>query len=147
MTSRGTIVWIDDDDDLIAPQKESLESIGFHVQIMADVDQAVALLRSKRGDLCGVIIDVMMDPGEALRVLEHDAGLRTGLVLCQMLRREGLCPPPRVFIFTHRNDPKAAAQFRGMGIGYFKKQHYKGAAICDLVERQFGSEPANETED
>jgi len=138
MQSKGKIIWIDDDDDLIRPQRENLESIGYQVQVTPDVDLAIDLIRKSPIEIKGAIVDVMMDTGKTLRDEDHDAGLRTGLVLCQMLRREDRCPPPRVFIFTHRNDPKAAGEFRDLGINYYKKQHYKGNAICDLVEKEFG---------
>lgn len=137
MTLKGKIIWIDDDDDLIYPQKENLEGDGYKVEIISDVDEAIQLIRDKPNEFRGAIVDVMMDPGKELRNENHDAGFRTGLVLCQLLRNERRCPPPKLFIFTHREDPEAARDFRKLGINYYKKQHYKGRAICDLVREEF----------
>ena len=131
------IIWVDDDNDLIQPQSEYLQENGYHVVIVPDVDQAIDIISRSRSLIYGIILDVMMNPGTILRNEPHNGGLTTGLALFYYLREQHICPPVRAFIFTHRSDPEAANELAAFGISYHQKQHYKGKAICALVEREF----------
>lgn len=136
--SGNKIIWVDDDNDLIRPQSSSLLDCGYLVDVVPDVDAAIAMIKSSYPELIGIILDVMMNPGKELRDEQHMGGLVTGLVLYRYLNQKNLCPPLKAFVFSHRHDPKARTNLQKMGVNYYQKQHYKGRAICDLVKQEFG---------
>lgn len=134
----GKIIWVDDDNDLIRPQRRGLQDDGYRVQVIPDVDHAITIISEEKDGIGGIILDVMMNPGTELRNTPHLGGLLTGLRLFELLRDRGLCPPIKTFFFTHRLDPDAADSLATYGVSYHQKQHHKGKAICALVRREFG---------
>ena len=139
MTS--TIVWIDDDIDMLRQQKAYLEEAGYMVKQEEDVDNAIDYLMHNAGGVLGIIVDCMMSPGRALQGGEHQAGLRTGLVLLNYLMDRGVvrqAGPPFLFIYTHRLDAQAAEGVREKGFNYYQKQDYAGSKIKRLVDQEFG---------
>lgn len=141
MGAISKVIWVDDDNELIRPQSVSLADRGYEIDVIPDVDVAIASIKHNRSSVLGVILDVMMNPGVELRSEPHMGGLVTGLVLFRYLRRCQLCPPIKAFVFTHRHDPQARHELEKLGVSYYKKQHYKGRALCDLVEKEFGPPP------
>lgn len=133
------ILWIDDDLDLLRPQRLNLIDLGYNVLIESNIDHAMAKIDTDREQIRGLIIDLMMNPGALLRSRGHQGGLRTGLFFVEYLSKERRIDNLRMFVFTHRFDPEAAEKLRlQFGIGYFQKQDYKGAAIVELVQSEFG---------
>ena len=63
--------------ELLRQQRLYLEEAGFEVRSEADVDAAIEYLRTNKENVGGVIIDVMMSPGDTLRPLDHQHGYAT----------------------------------------------------------------------
>ena len=139
MSDNNRLVWVDDDHDLISPQSNALQDCGYIVDVVPDVDKAIAVIKKNCMQLRGIILDVMMNPGVTFRKENHVGGLLTGLILFKYLRTESLCPPLKAFVFSHRFDPDAKDQLSKFGVNYYQKQYYKGKSICDLVKAEFGS--------
>lgn len=132
------ILWIDDDLDLLRPQRLNLLDRGYNVIIEGDVDYALEKILSDLDSIQGLIIDVMMNPGARFRTLAHQGGLRTGLLLVDYLIKEKRLTSLPIFVFTHRFDPEAAERLRlEYRINYYQKQDFKGEAIVSLVREEF----------
>lgn len=132
-----TILWIDDDGDLLESQKKNLTERGYKVVIESDVDKAIDYINNNSTNLIGIIFDVMMNPGITLKDYETQGGLRTGIVLIDYLHERKLIDGVRCFVFTHRIDPVAVKHLGDIGISYKQKQKNKGKKIITLVEELF----------
>lgn len=136
----GAILWIDDDVDLLRQQRFYLEGIGCEVVDIEDVDRAIELIEQDAERYRGIILDCMMSPGKRLRRYDHNAGLRTGLVLLDYLIEHKLVLQggwPRLFIFTYRIDVNDLRETEQKGFKYHQKQDYPGSKIQELVREEF----------
>ena len=133
----NTILWIDDDHDLLRSQRMNLTEDGYNVFIEPDVDKALSIISGSREKLCGIILDVMMNPGKILKNKNHHGGLKTGLVFLEYLNEENLLQGLKVFVFTHRIDSEMSEDIQKMDVHYHLKQDHKGKKIVDLVKKEF----------
>ncbi len=138
MNKPRTILWVDDDNDLLKHNRSNLLDAGYAVDVESNVDVAIEKMKDDAEKLKGVILDVMMNPGVTLRNHDHQGGLKTGLVLLTHIRREKILDGVSIFFFSHRVDGDAVEKAETMGVRYHQKQDYKGKKICDLVFEEFG---------
>ena len=141
------IIWVNDDHEWLRNQKDHILSIGYGVEIIPEVDVALEEIQRKKDILAGIILDVMMNPGETLSQRDHDQGLKTGLVVLEYLEELQILRKsryPGLFIFTHRLDPDAARAIQEKGYGYHQKQDFLGTKIIKLVRDEFEQDDDDE---
>lgn len=133
------LLWIDDDHQLLDHAVSRLRENGIQVLVESDVDKAIAILRSRHSELLGVLVDLMMDPGQTLAKYPTEGGYETGFCLVDYLHSEGLLDKLNLRIFTN-----AQAQLRfypGEGAKYSvkieRKSKYKGVKFLNFVIREF----------
>lgn len=132
------ILWIDDDFDLLRPQRQNLVDDGYEVVTEVHIDSAINRLIEIREEYDGIILDIMMAPGEKLRNKATQGGLKTGLIFLRYLQKSGTLSRIKIFIFTHRYSVEDAQQAAQLNVGYHFKQDHKGSAIVELVQHEFG---------
>jgi CheY-like chemotaxis protein len=99
------ILWVDDEVDLLRPHLLFLQARGYHVDAIANGDDALALLRTNPYDL--VLLDEQM-PG------------RRGLEVLEILRRED--PHARVVMVTKSEEDRTMTEAIGRRVdGYLVK--------------------------
>jgi CheY-like chemotaxis protein len=132
------ILWIDDDEDLLEPQRRNLEEAGYRIKICDGVDSAYSALRDRSHTFKGIILDVMLSPGALLANESVSGGLRTGIVFLERLQREKLLKECRLFVFSHRGFLPDSEHVNSLGYKYHLKQDHMGAKIVNLVRAEFG---------
>jgi CheY-like chemotaxis protein len=73
-TPRGTILLVDDDPDVREIAQEMLERLGFEVHPASDGSEALAWIRTHKGPLAAVLLDLAMPEmsgGEVARELQR----------------------------------------------------------------------------
>ncbi|MBM2813642.1 MAG: response regulator receiver protein [Ignavibacteria bacterium] len=88
--SKGKILWIDDEIELLRPHIILLEQRGYYVETATNGDDAVELVRSKHFDL--IFLDEMMVGKSGLETLPQlkEADQKTAIVMCTKSEAESL---------------------------------------------------------
>ena len=94
------ILFVDDDVHLMASYLDELEDDGFTVRVCRSADECLDAVGTTH-ELDAVILDVMMAPG-SFGASMTDAGMNTGIVLLQELRKRHRDLP--VVVLTNRVD-------------------------------------------
>ena len=62
--ARRLILWVDDDQELLRQQRAFIQEHGYDVRMLADVDEAIRMIRDQAKEITGIIIDVMTVPAQ-----------------------------------------------------------------------------------
>ena len=101
------ILIIDDDVFGVSPYKFALEDAGFGVTVVGNPDDALRVLKTNRAEIELIVLDILMPSGQRLSDSETSAGLETGTVLFDLIRREFPSVPVVVFSITNSSGIKA----------------------------------------
>ena len=133
------LLWIDDDHQLLDHAVSRLRENGILVLVEADVDRAIEIIRQRHNEVLGVLIDLMMDPGETLSVYPTEGGYETGFCLVDYLQSEGLLKGLNVRLFTNaqpavRKYPHEESEY---AVKIERKSRYKGVRFLNFVTKEF----------
>jgi CheY-like chemotaxis protein len=81
------IVWIDDDSYRTKTLCELLEYSGHRIDFFQEYEKGYDFIKSNASQLDGIILDVMMPPGEFFDPKDTNDGLTTGLNLYTLIRK------------------------------------------------------------
>jgi len=125
------ILFIDDDQRRMKPYVDELVRNRHEVVFVDNVDQALAMFRS-RNDFDLVVLDISMDAGTAYRFEDTGGGTRTGLPLYDTIRagRRDL----RIVALTNVPILRIAAHFERDDDRFWRLVHKP-----DVLPRQFAS--------
>ena len=112
------ILWVDDEVDLLRPHVLFLQARGYHVDAIANGDDALALLRSRPYDL--VLLDEQMP------------GLR-GLEVLEMLRRDD--PHARVVMVTKSEEDRTMNEAIGRRVDAYLVKPTSPRQVLSVVTR------------
>ncbi|MEO1250906.1 MAG: hypothetical protein AAFW81_01010 [Pseudomonadota bacterium] len=138
MINGKPLLWIDDDVRYLRPQVKNLQDEEITVEVERNVDQGRAKVMNSEGAYAGVILDVMMSPGEAYRNIDNRGGLITGLLFVREMHMLGLLASLKITVLSHRNDVGAEEEIKSLGVDYCHKADHAGIRIVDFVRDQFG---------
>jgi CheY-like chemotaxis protein len=93
------ILFVDDEIYGLDNDVDNLTRAGFEVKIAATVDEAMAFLEDRRGDVEGIICDIMMPHGAVFTGADTREGLRTGVKLFEWVRARW--PETPFVVFTN----------------------------------------------
>ena len=110
-----TILLIDDDQAFLEPLADALEFEGHHILKARTADEALEILKQKQVDL--VTIDIMLDPGDALKdeVDSHS----TGIFLCEEITRK--YPQIDAFCISVVSEMRIIRKIESLGIRFLRK--------------------------
>ena len=131
-------MWIDDDLNYLKVQRELIWDEGWVTEAFADIDEAVAYVRSPKKSFKGVILDLQMAPGDCFRDFDHMGGLRTGFHFLELCLSEGLLEPSDVVVYTNSQDEELVDIIDGLNVKVGKKRDYMGSRLIELLESAFG---------
>ena len=140
MTDKKFVVWVDDDRLLLSLSITALKEESIDVLSIDNVKDAYKFIKNDPQKIAGIIIDVMMDPGELLADRATRHGLETGYRFADYLSEQDLLKETSLFFLTN-------ASFTGevyrtadgeKEIPRFKKSKYESDELVDLVIEQFG---------
>jgi CheY-like chemotaxis protein len=86
---KNHVLMIDDDRQVMSVYETALRKRQFEVTRFsgeACVDDALRFLGESANQVDVIVADIMMPPGETLRDRDTDEGMRTGVVLLEMLK-------------------------------------------------------------
>jgi len=86
-----------------------MESKGFQVIQEQHPDRAIEFAKKEKGNLCAIILDVMMRSG-GFAPDETNQGLRTGMLVFRELQK--ICPSVPVVVLTNVSNEETLAGFR-----------------------------------
>lgn len=113
--NRKTILLIDDEQSFLEPLADALSSEGYRILIARTASEALEILKQEKVDM--VTIDIMLDPGEALKdkVDSH----KTGLFLCEEISRN--YPHIDAFCISVISDMQTIKKVESFGIRFLRK--------------------------
>ncbi len=139
MTDDRFLLWIDDDQQLLDHAVSRLRENGIRVVVEPSIDKAVETIRTRQSELLGVLVDLMMDPGELLSGLATEGGYETGFRLIDYLQSEGLMADLVFKIFT--NAQTGFRQYPPDGskhaVRIVQKSRYKGVKFLNFIKSEF----------
>lgn len=113
--SNKTILLIDDEPSFLEALADALEFEGFRVLKATNAEEGIRILNSKKIDL--VTIDVMIDPGPALRnkVQPHEAGV----YICEYVAKHH--PQLDAFCISVVSDLETIKRIQSFGVKFLRK--------------------------
>lgn len=139
------VLWVDDDFTLLDGAAQRLRENGIKVVIEPSIDEAERIVRERKEQIRGIILDLMMDPGVLLREAKHDSGFLTGFRFADYLWQSGHLTDLRVFFFTNKDAVGTKYSPQGMlqhdtespEIRIEKKNRFKAIKFVTLVQERF----------
>ena len=131
------ILWVDNDVHYLRPQVQNLLDEKIPVEVESKIDGAREEVINGHKSYRGVILDMMMPPGDYYASSNHKGGFFTGLLFVQEMSDLGLLPKLKVVVLTNFQDQDAINAIEAFGIQYADKYDYRGMKIIDLVEDCF----------
>ncbi len=124
-----TIVWIEDDTDIIDPVVRPLERAGYNVQRINTVEQALGSLDEIRNsDL--ILLDMILPTGG----VEGPFGHYPGLDLLRLLREEhGITTP--VVAFSVVTNPDVHTELLRLGVNVVVRKPVLPSKLKEAVDR------------
>ena len=104
------ILLVDDDVEHTFGIEQRLKMDGFNVERATNAKQAWEMLQSRRKKYYGVIIDIMMPADGLFAYDETDQDLKTGILLCEKIKKE-LRNDLKIIGLTNHRDEKIKKQF------------------------------------
>jgi len=101
------ILIVDDDRFALRPYLVALLDAGYDPTTVNGPDEAMEMARSEHFD--AVILDIMMEPGEAFNSFETAGGMKTGLALAREL--QAIQPEAKMIALTLSTDPEVQTWF------------------------------------
>lgn len=105
------ILMIDDDKLPMQYYIRRLEKNNFEVKHFVKPDDAFEYLDNEQPHIDGVILDIMLPPGEKYKDEQTNQGLRTGFFVLKDLRNYQPYSNIPVVILTNVRNPKTLAEF------------------------------------
>lgn len=123
------VIWVDEDERIWASERWLLEGLGLAVIAVSDATSALKLVREARlNEIALIILDVMLLPGDDETTFSDtitDGGLKTGLVLGQLLAREHADIGQKLLFFSRVTDEIGTAEImrisKELGAYYLQK--------------------------
>lgn len=133
------LLWVDDDHALLNHAVSRLIENNIKVLVTPTVDEAIGVIKTRRDQLIGVLVDLMMDPGKALEEYDHKAGFETGFRFIDYLCQHELVDGMKICIFTNHNPPQNFYCPDGFDLEFKidRKSRYKAIQFVQYVERRF----------
>ncbi|MBN1407256.1 MAG: response regulator transcription factor [Calditrichaceae bacterium] len=119
------ILFVDDDLEHTFGFKQRLEMEGFEVKRAMNANQAWETLIKEKFD--GIIIDIMLPSNNLFSYEDTDQDLKTGILLCQKIRREYV-EPIKIVGLTHHQSTKIKNEFMDAGGDDYVEKNTQGAA-------------------
>jgi len=126
------VLWIDDDKFFLKRSVEKLEREGVNCRFIDEIDKALDAIRDDGGNIAGIIMDIMMDPGRSLATRDHGGGFIAGFALYDLIRERFDMPLPSFFL-TNKDMPEATYK----GVGIYSKFEYRSTRLVTLVKEEF----------
>lgn len=137
--SRKTVLLIDDEQAFLEPLADALESEGYRILKARTASEALDTLKRERVEL--VTIDIMLDPGEALR--DRVDSLTAGLFLCEEISRQ--YPTLDAFCISVINDVRTIRRVESLGIRFLRKGETPLRTVLNMLRsRLTGTAYSNE---
>lgn len=130
--SERYVLWIDDDKFFLKRSVEKLEREGINCRFISEIDVALETISNDGVHLAGIIMDIMMDPGESLAFREHKDGFSAGFALYDLIDELFEEPFPAFFL---TNKDIVEATYKGVSI--YSKFDYKSKKLVELVKARF----------
>ena len=127
------VLWIDDDKFFLKRSVEKLEREGINCRFISEIDKALETISNDGENLAGIIMDIMMDPGESLAFHKHNDGFSAGFALYDLIDEMFEEPFPAFFL---TNKDIVDATYKGVSI--YSKFDYKSKKLVELVKARFG---------
>lgn len=128
------ILLIDEEPRYVGTYIEELRDVGYDVIYATQVDEALAILKTKAASIELVILDVMMPAGSAFKDEDTVLGTKTGLFFFRRLREIEQQLP--VIILTNVTQPDVFRFFQAQDSCWFlRKENYDPAALAEQVQR------------
>jgi len=105
------ILMIDDDKLPMQYYIRRLEKSNFEVKHFVKPDDAFEYLDNEQPHTDGVILDIMLPPGEKYKDEQTNQGLRTGVFVLRDLREHKDYSSIPVVVLTNVRNPKTLAEF------------------------------------
>jgi len=105
------ILMIDDDKLPMQYYIRSLEKNNFEVKFFLRPDDAFEYLDNEQPHIDGVILDIMLPPGERYKGKQTNQGLRTGIFVLKDIREHPRYLSIPVVVLTNVRNPKTLAEF------------------------------------
>lgn len=104
-----TILLIDDD---VAPMKYYVKRLKTKYNVVQKIipDDAYDFLNEKKGEICCIILDIMLPPSKKYKDHETSEGLKTGVLLYKDILND--FPKIPIIVFTNVRNPKTLTQFK-----------------------------------
>jgi len=124
--SRKTVLLIDDEQSFLEPLADAIEFEGHRVLKAQTAVEALEILKRERIDL--VTIDIMLDPGEALKdeVDSHS----TGIFLCEEIMRK--YPQIDAFCISVVSEMRIIRKIESLGIRFLRKGETPLSTVLDM---------------
>lgn len=107
-----TLLLVDDDRLPMDYYVRALERRGFNVVRCLEADSLDKILGNMGADFVGVILDIMMLPGNAYKDKDTQEGLSTGYFIYQDIRRR--YPDIPIFVLTNVSNIETLQKFQGV---------------------------------
>lgn len=133
MEEEFMILIIDDEQRYIQNYQEELEDIGFKTLLLGDVDEAYEALELRKGELEGIVLDIMMPYGTHFTADETLEGVKTGIKFYE--RIEPLVKDVPVFVLTNVSNPEVSDYFGDkLNCHFFRKDLFTPGLFGEQVE-------------
>lgn len=130
------LLFIDDEPEYIENYELALNDMGFEVNIISDIDEALNFIKSPPDDLEAIILDIMMSFGNSFDEKETEQGTRTGIYFYKKIREN--LPQIQIFPLTNVTDETVKNHFEGDENCHFtfKKKPFEFAKLVKKTLRK-----------
>lgn len=124
---KKTVLLVDDDQFFLEPLVDALVHEGFRVLTARTAQDALETLANESVDL--VTVDIMLDPGDALK---DDASSQTaGIYLCQQIHAR--YPRLDAFCISVVSDPETVTPIKRLGIRVLNKGEVSLRTVLNIL--------------
>ena len=127
------ILFVDDEEEMDS-YRMGLELSGYEVVLQTKLDDAWEQFNLNQNQIELVILDISMPPGNLLKEHNTLAGMRTGVVLFEMIRESAPAMP--IIIFTNVSDEKIKTRFSNeLSCFFLQKPEELPSTLAEKVKR------------
>lgn len=136
------ILWVDDDiETSLRPFLDEIEEAGYKVVRARTPDEMWKQLADHGGEICGIIMDIMLPTGDNIEPGDAEMGVTTGLVLLKKLRDKDKISPyyeMPLLIFTILRNQKVYDWAKANRVELLRKQETYPEELAEKVKTSFG---------
>jgi len=134
--AKQTLLLIDDEKLVTSYYKRALEDAGFDIVHKYGSDSTFELIEKQKPEIVGIILDIMMVPGDRYKDDPTTEGLRTGYFIFQDITK--IYPDVPIIILTNVSNIEAlSVEFGIRNLLIVRKIDYPPYEFVEFLKKEF----------